>query len=121
MISKRRCLWNGLVEEVKTIIKELPMEGDHRLVELWRQIPESRQGRNGSGLSPLDQLRYLLVYLSENWARYRVFDWQRDVPWTNNPTERVIGKMKMRARTVRGYKTWPGMASGLMTAGVGVA
>jgi len=27
----------------------------------------------------------------------------------------------MRARTVRGYKTWPGMTSGLMVAGVGVA
>jgi site-specific recombinase XerD len=46
---------------------------------------------------------------------------QPDVPWTNNPTEQVIGRMKMRARTVRGYKTWAGMASGLMTAGVGVA
>jgi transposase-like protein len=113
--------WVGVVEELKTIVKELPMEGDHRLVELWRQIPESRQGRNGSELSPLDQLRYLLVRLSENWARYRVFDWQKDVPWTNNLTERVIGKMKMRARTVCGYKTWPGMASGLMAAGVGVA
>ena len=39
----------------------------------------------------------------------------------NNPTEQVIGKMKMRARTVRGYKNWSGMASGLMSAGVGVA
>lgn len=29
--------------------------------------------------------------------------------------------MKMRARTVRGYKNWLGMASGLMVAGVGVA
>jgi ABC-type iron transport system FetAB permease component len=25
--------------------------------------------------------------------------------------------MKMRARTVRGYKTWPGMQTGLMLAG----
>jgi len=112
--------WVGVVEETKAIVKELPIQGDRRLLALWRQIPETRQGRNGSELSPLDQLRYLLVRLAENWRRYRVFDWQPDVPWTNNPTEQVIGKMKMRARTVRGYKTWPGMASGLMTAGVGV-
>ena len=113
--------WLGVIEETKTLIQELPIQGDRRLLELWRQIPETRQGRKGSDLSPLDQLRYLLVRLAQHWARYRVFDWQPDVPWTNNPTEQAIGRMKMRARTVRGYKTWPGMASGLMTAGVGVA
>jgi hypothetical protein len=113
--------WLGVIEETKTLIEELPIQGDRRLVELWRQIPETRQGRKGSELSPLDQLRFLLVRLAQDWARYRVFDWQPDVPWTNNLTEQAIGRMKMRARTVRGYKTWPGMASGLMTAGVGVA
>jgi len=113
--------WLGVIEETKTLIEELPIQGDRRLVELWRQIPETRQGRKGSELSPLDQLRFLLVRLAQHWSRYRVFDWQPDVPWTNNPTEQAIGRMKMRARTVRGYKTWAGMASGLMTAGVGVA
>jgi transposase-like protein len=112
--------WLGIIEETKTLIKELPMEGDRRLLELWRQIPETRQGRNGSDYSPLDLLRHLLLRLAENWTRYRVFDWQPDVPWTNNPTEQVIGRMKMRARTVRGYKTWSGMASGLIVAGVGI-
>lgn len=113
--------WVKVVEETKAIVTELPLKGDRRLLELWRQIPENRQGRIGSEFSPLDQLRYLLARLAENWSRYRVFDWQADVPWTNNPTEQVIGKMKMRARTVRGYKTWSGMSSGLMAAGVGVA
>jgi transposase-like protein len=113
--------WVWVVEEIQTLVNELPLHGDRRLVQLWRQIAETRQGRNGSELSPLDQLRYLLVRLAENWGRFRVFDWQPDVPWTNNLTEQVIGKMKMRARTVRGYKTWPGMASGLMLAGLGVA
>jgi transposase-like protein len=112
--------WSWVVEETKTVVKELPIQGDRRLLELWRQIPETRQGRFGTELSPLDQLRHLLVRLVENWRRYRVFDWQPDVPWTNNPTEQVIGKMKMRARTVRGYKTWPGMESGLMVAGIGI-
>jgi transposase-like protein len=113
--------WLWVIEETRTLIQGLPIQGDRRLVELWRQIPETRQGRKGSDLSPLDQLRFLLVRLAQYWARYRVFDWQPDVPWTNNPTEQAIGRMKMRARTVRGYKTWSGMASGLMTAGVGVA
>lgn len=113
--------WGWVVQETKTLVTELPIQGDRRLLQLWRQIPATRQGRNGSEFSPLDQLRHLLVRLAENWARYRVFDWQSDVPWTNNPTEQVIGRMKMRARTVRGYKTWPGMANGLMLAGLGLA
>jgi hypothetical protein len=55
------------------------------------------------------------------WARPWGFDWQQDVPLTKSPTEQVIGKTKMRVRTVRSYKTWPKMASGLMVAGVGFA
>ena len=112
--------YTWIIEETKTILHELPLQGDRRLLELLRQVPETRQGRKGSDLSPLDQLRFLLVRLAQQWSRYRVFDWQPDVPWTNNLTEQAIGRMKMRARTIRGYKTWPGMASGLMTAGVGV-
>jgi len=112
--------WGWIIEETKTLVDELPFHGDRRLLQLWRQIPETRQGRNGAEFSPLDQLRYLLVRLTENWARYRVFTWQPDVPWTNNPTEQAIGRMKMRARTVRGYKNWSGMKTGLLAAGVGI-
>ena len=39
-----------------------------------------------------------------------------DVPWTNNGTKQVIGRMKIRACTVRGYKTWPEMQNGLLLA-----
>jgi len=113
--------WVGVAEEVRQILRDLPIEGDKRLVAIARQFPPSSWGRAGAEFSPLDKLRFLIVRLAENWAKFRVFDWQAGVPWTNNPTEQVIGKMKMRARTVRGYKNWSGMASGLMVAGVGVA
>ncbi len=113
--------WLEVVEEVKQLLDDLPIEGEKRLVELARRFPPAQVRSEGSEVSPLDRLHYLVVRLAENWPRFRVFDWQPDVPWTNNATERVIGKMKMRARTVRGYKTWAGMASGLMVAGVGVA
>jgi hypothetical protein len=68
----------------------------------------------------VEQLRDLLIRISEHWPSYRVFDWQKDVPWTNNGTEQVIGRMKMRSRTVRGYKTKHGMLAKLMLAGSGV-
>ena len=29
--------------------------------------------------------------------RYRVFDWDKGMPWTNNVTEPVIGRLKAKA------------------------
>jgi transposase-like protein len=113
--------WVEMAEQVHQLLRELPIEGDKRLMALLRQLPPTQMRRSGGEYTPVEKLRSLIIRLAENWAHFRVFDWQKDVPWTNNPTEQVIGKMKMRARTVRGYKTWPGMASGLMAAGVGVA
>jgi hypothetical protein len=111
--------WQWVLAEVKQLIADLPPEGSKRLYELWKQIPERRSGQSGER-SPLEQLRNLLIRLSEHWSNYRIFDWQPDVPWTNNGTERVIGRMKVRGKSVRGYKTEPGMLAGLMIAGSGV-
>jgi hypothetical protein len=112
--------WHWMLDEIKRLLDELPVEDSKRLFELWKQIPQGRGGRSGEPLSPLDQLRYLLLRLSEHWANYRVFDWQKDVPWTNNGTEQVFGRMKMRSRTVRGYKNKNGMLNGLLSAGSGL-
>ena len=108
----------GVLDEIKILLDELPPEGSRRLFELWKQIPGHRIGQSGPR-SPLEQLRYLLIRLSENWKSYRVFDWDKDVPWTNNGTEQVIGRMKMRSRTVRGYKSWQGMWAALLLTGSG--
>ena len=110
--------WLWVLDEVKSLLAELPPEGSRRLYELWKQIPE-RRARPGQALSPLSRLRDLLIRLSEHWPSYRVFDWDKDVPWTNNGTEQVIGRMKMRSRTVRGYKSWAGMSAALMLTGSG--
>jgi transposase-like protein len=113
--------WLWMVDELRQLMADLPIEGDKRLVTLARQLPPAQAKRAGEESTPFDQLRYVVLRLAENWPRYRIFDWQPDVPWTNNPTEQVIGRMKMRARTVRGYKNWRGMFSGLMAAGVNLA
>jgi transposase-like protein len=111
--------WQWVLEEVKQLLGELPPEGSRRLFEIWKQIPRQRSEKTGE-LSPMDKLRNLLIRLSEHWASYRVFDWQKDVPWTNNGTEQVIGRMKMRSRTVRGYKSYRGMWAALMLTGSGL-
>jgi len=112
--------WWWVLDEVKQLLAELPLEGSRRLFELWKQVPEKRSGQSGVR-SPLEQLRYLLIRMSEHWASYRVFDWQKEVPWTNNGTEQAIGRMKMRSRTVRGYKSWQGMEAALLLTGSGLA
>jgi len=111
--------WLWVLDEIKRLLEELPPEGSRRLFELWKQIPERRSGQS-QPLSPLSQLRALLLRLSEHWPSYRVFDWDKDVPWTNNGTEQVIGRMKMRSRTVRGYKSWQGMLAALSLSGSGL-
>lgn len=111
--------WLWVLEEIKSLLAELPPTGKQRLFEIWKQIPERRFGQSGER-SPLEQLRYLLIRLSEHWDSYRVFDWQKDVPWTNNGTEQAIGRMKIRSRTVRGYKSWAGMQSALLLTGSGL-
>jgi transposase-like protein len=112
--------WQWVLDEIKGLLGELPPEGSRRLYELWKHIPERRVGQ-AQPLSPLSQLRMLLLRLSEHWHSYRVFDWDKDVPWTNNGTEQVIGRMKMRSRTVRGYKSWTGMQAAFMLTGSGIA
>jgi len=111
--------WRWVTQEVKQLITDLPIEGGKRLFELWKQVTVPR-AHPSQPLSAVDELRQLLIRLSDHWDSYRVFDWQPDVPWTNNATEQAIGRMKMRSRTVRGYKSWPGMQAGLMLAGMGL-
>jgi hypothetical protein len=59
----------------------------------------------------------LMIQMTEHKSCFRTFVWQKDVPWTNNGTEQC---MKMRSRSVRGYKTKSGMLAGLILAGSGV-
>jgi transposase-like protein len=109
--------WLWVLDEIKRLLGELPIEGSRRLLELNKQIPERFASPPDGPRTPLEQLRLLLIRLSEHWPTYRVFDWQPEVPWTNNGTERVIGRMKIRSRTVRGYQSEPSMLAGLMAAG----
>ncbi len=109
----------ALPDEIKALLAELPPEGSRRLFELCKQIPE-RHVAHRKSRSALSQLHELLIRLSEYWTSYRVFDWQKDVPRTNNGTKQAIGRMKMCSRTVRGYKSWPGMWAACMLSCAGV-
>ena len=107
--------WLWLLDEIHTLLDSLPPEGSQTLYALWKQVP-GRRSQPDQPRSPVEQLRDLLLRLSEDWSRYCTFQSEPLLPWTNNATERAIGRMKMRARTVRGYKSWPGMHAGLLLA-----
>jgi transposase-like protein len=72
--------WIWVLDETKQLLGELPIEGDRRLLELYKQIPASFTSVPDEPHTPLEQLRLLLIRLSEHWASYRIFDWQADVP-----------------------------------------
>ena len=108
--------WLWVLEEIKELIAEMPPERAKRLYALLKLV-KVRRGNVIHQLIPIEQLRDLLIRLSETWPSFCTFYTDPAIPWTNNGTEQVIGRMKMRARTVRGYKTWSGMQTGLMLAG----
>jgi transposase-like protein len=108
--------WLWMIDRIKQIMEELPPDGGKQLLELYKQLPGHR--KRGQERTAVDELRYLLIRISESWERYTAFFHDPGVPWTNNLTEQTIGKMKIRAKTTRGYKTQSGMLNGLLVASV---
>ena len=104
--------WLWVLEEIKQIMEDMPPDSAKRLLQLYQKLPGNL--KQGQEWSPLDELRHLLIRLSESWQRYTTFFHDAAIPWTNNLSEQAIGRIKMRARTVRGYKTPSGMRNGLL-------
>lgn len=104
--------WLWIIDRIKQIMEDLPPDGGKQLLDLYKQLPGHR--KQGQERTAVDELRFLLIRISENWERYTAFFHDPGIPWTNNRTEQAIGKMKMRARTTRGYKTQAGMLNGLL-------
>jgi hypothetical protein len=107
--------WLWVLEEIQRLIDSLPPDSSKTLYALWKQLP-GRRSKPNQTRSALEQLRDLLLRLSQDWQNYCAFQSEPLIPWTNNATQQAIGRMKMRARTVRGYKSWPGMQSGMLLA-----
>ena len=104
--------WLWMVERVKQIMEDLPPDGGKQLLEMYKQLPGNM--KRGKERTALDELRFLLITISEKWERYTAFFHDPGIPWTNNRTEQAIGRMKMRAKTTRGYKTRSGRLNGLL-------
>jgi transposase-like protein len=104
--------WLWMLEEIKRIMEELPPDSSKLLLQMYKQLPGN--WKHGQERTAVDELRLLLIRLSESWDRYTTFFHDATIPWTNNLSEQMIGKIKMRARTVRGYKSPSGMQNGML-------
>lgn len=109
--------WQPTIAAVRRIVRECPADGGAQLLEIWHTLQEVPHGRTGAR-TPQARLWLLTLRLSEQWHSYRVAASRSEVPRTNNRSEQAIGRLKMRARTVRGYKSSDGLRNGCALAGV---
>jgi hypothetical protein len=79
--------WLWILDEIHQLIDFLPPDGSRSLYALWKQLPGHRSSR-----SALEQLRDLLLRLSQDWHTYCTFQSEPQIPRTHNPTEQVIGR-----------------------------
>jgi len=107
--------WLHVIPKLQELINDLPTNGSKVLFEFWRDIP-ARTTQPDEKRTPLEKLRDLVLRLSRDWEKYIEFYHDPGIPWTNNRTEQIIGRLKNRAKRVRGYKTTEGRLAGSLVA-----
>jgi len=107
--------WIPVLSTIQQIVDDLPVKGSKLLYALWKEIP-GRTTLPDEKRTPLEKLRDLVLRLSKDWERYIEFYHDPGIPWTNNRTEQIIGRLKNRAKPVRGYKTTEGLLAGSLVA-----
>ena len=93
--------WEWHKARIWLLLNELPEGGGGELMRMERKVRENAE------------LRRLVVELSNKWRSLTGYKRIRSLPQTNNCTERVIGRSKIRYKTIRGYKSVEGMLNGL--------
>jgi hypothetical protein len=107
--------WLHSIPKIQELIDILPVNGSKVLYELWKEMP-GRTTKPNEERTPLEKLRDLVLRLANDWERYIEFYSDPGIPWTNNRTEQIIGRMKNRAKRVRGYKSSDGRLTGCLIA-----
>jgi transposase-like protein len=107
--------WLHTLSTIQQMVDELPVHGSKVLYEIWKELPGRTRGPDEKR-TPLEKLRDLVLRLSRDWERYIEFYSDPGIPWTNNRTEQIIGRLKNRAKRVRGYKTTDGLLAGSQVA-----
>lgn len=85
-------------ERLRQIVQELSEDGGAQLLKLALEMKEAEP-----------RLYSLALQLSERWERLVLYKRITGVPWTNNASERAIGRSKIRYKTMRGLKPYRGI------------
>jgi transposase-like protein len=107
--------WLYVILEIRRLIDQLPDNGDKLLYDIWKEMP-GRTTKPNEERTPLEKLRDIVLRLSQDWHSYIAFYDDPGIPWTNNRTEQIIGRLKSRAKRVRGYKSTHGLLAGSLVA-----
>jgi len=107
--------WMDVILEIRNLIDQLPDNGDKLLYDIWKEMP-GRTTKPNEERTPLEKLRDIVLRLSQDWHSYIAFYDDPGIPWTNNRTEQIIGRLKSRAKRVRGYKSTDGLLAGSLVA-----
>ena len=107
--------WFYVILEIRKLIDQLPDNGDKLLYDIWKEMP-GRTTKPNAERTPLEKLRDIVLRLSQDWGKYIAFYDDPGIPWTNNRTEQIIGRLKNRAKRVRGYKSTDGLLTGSLVA-----
>ena len=86
---------------MRSLLDKLPDDGNKRLMDIERDAREE------------PALRRLAADLCAKWRNLLCHKRMRGVCDTNNVTERVIGRSKIRYKTMWSYKSVVGMMNGL--------
>jgi transposase-like protein len=107
--------WLYMILEIRQLIDQLPDNGDKLLYDIWKEMP-GRTTKPNEERTPLEKMRDIVLRLSQDWHSYILFYDDPGIPWTNNRTEQIIGRLKSRAKRVRGYKSSEGLLAGSLVA-----
>jgi transposase-like protein len=88
-------------EKLKKLLCELAEDGGKELLDMELRVKAEAK------------FKELVVDLNEKWRSLRCYKRIEGVPSTNNRTEQMIGRSKIRYKTIRGYKSIDGMMNGL--------
>lgn len=100
---------------LREMIEELEEEGSHELRRLHIKYSRAKPPDPGGGASAAYRMRMLTLELWNKWGKLRVHLKRPELglDGTNNASERAIGGSKVRYKTMRGYKSTPGMKNGI--------
>ena len=85
-------------ERLRQVMKELPVDGGQQLLDLALEFKDTEPRLYSLGLQ-----------LSDRWSSITLHTHVAGVPGTNNGSERAIAPSKIRYRSMRGMKSYPGL------------